>query len=120
MNKKYSILPGAQEVRRQYWNNIFAAIDGIVFNTQGGFDLASKIYPNVKKHSNVAIMPVAIEGAIHPKEKSEAGKELRIAILGHFAHHKGADVIREAIEQLANKDVSFYFFGSHWLRVCFF
>ena len=61
LNKKYSIEAGSQQIRRQYWNNLFSEIDGLIFNTQGGFELVAKIYPNVANHANVAILPVAIE-----------------------------------------------------------
>ena len=111
LNKKYSIEAGSQEIRRQYWNNLFSEIDGLIFNTQGGFELVGKIYPNVANHANVAILPVAIEPIEIPKEQIRNSNELRVAILGNFVHHKGADVVVQAIEQLAGENISFHFFG---------
>lgn len=111
LNKKYSIEAGSQQIRRQYWNNLFSEIDGLIFNTQGGFELVAKIYPNVANHANVAILPVAIEPIEIPKEQIRNSDELRVAILGHFVHHKGADVVVQAIEQLAGENISFHFFG---------
>ena len=111
LNKKYSIEAGSQQIRRQYWNNLFSEIDGLIFNTQGGFELAAKIYPNVANHANVAILPVAIEPIEIPKEQIRNSDELRVAILGNFVHHKGADVVVQAIEQLAGENISFHFFG---------
>ena len=111
LNKKYSIEGGSQQTRRQYWNNLFSEIDGLIFNTQGGFELVAKIYPNVANHANVAILPVAIEPIEIPKEQIRNSDELRVAILGHFVHHKGADVVVQAIEQLAGENISFHFFG---------
>jgi glycosyltransferase involved in cell wall biosynthesis len=111
LNKKYSIEPGSQQIRRKYWNNLFAAVDGLIFNTQGGFEIAAKIYPNVANHLNVAILPVAIEPIEIPKGLARKSDEIRVAILGHFVHHKGADVVVQAVEQLAGENISFHFFG---------
>jgi glycosyltransferase involved in cell wall biosynthesis len=111
LNKKYAILPGSQQIRRSYWNALFTYLDGLIFNTQGSFDLVSKIYPEVASHINVMVLPVAIEEVIRPALPPKTGDELRVAILGNLNHHKGADVIIEAIEQLAEKNVSFHFFG---------
>ncbi|NQW57555.1 MAG: glycosyltransferase [Polynucleobacter sp.] len=111
LNKKYSILPGSQLIRREYWDSLFKYLDGLIFNTQGGFDLVSKIYPEVATHPNVAILPVAIEEVVRPKLPPKTSDELRVAILGNLNHHKGADVIIEAIEQLAKENISFHFFG---------
>jgi glycosyltransferase involved in cell wall biosynthesis len=111
LNKKYAILPGSQQIRRAYWNVLFTYLDGLIFNTQGSFDLVSKIYPEVASHINVMVLPVAIEEVIRPALPPKTGDELRVAILGNLNHHKGADVIIEAIEQLANENISFHFFG---------
>jgi glycosyltransferase involved in cell wall biosynthesis len=111
LNKKYAILPGSQQIRRAYWNALFNYLDGLIFNTQGSFDLVSKIYPEVASHINVMVLPVAIEEVIRPALSPKTGDELRVAILGNLNHHKGADVIIEAIEQLADKNISFHFFG---------
>jgi glycosyltransferase involved in cell wall biosynthesis len=111
LNKKYSILPGSQLIRREYWDALFQYLDGLIFNTQGSFDLVSKIYPKVASHPNVAILPVAIEEIGRPQLPPKTSDELRVAILGNLNHHKGADVIIEAIEQLAGENISFHFFG---------
>jgi glycosyltransferase involved in cell wall biosynthesis len=111
LNKKYGIEPGSQAIRRAYWNNLFSDIDGLIFNTQGGFDLAAKIYPNVANHLNVEILPVAIESIEIPKVEKRDSDELRVAILGNFVHHKGADVTLEVIQNLTGENISFHFFG---------
>lgn len=111
LQKKYSILPGSQHRRREYWNALFQYLDGLIFNTQGSFNLVSKIYPSVASHPNTRILPVAIEEVIQPQLLSKTSNELRVAILGNLNHHKGADVIIEVIEQLANENISFHFFG---------
>jgi glycosyltransferase involved in cell wall biosynthesis len=111
LNKKYSILPGSQLIRREYWDSLFKYLDGLIFNTRGGFDLVSKIYPEVASHPNVEILPVAIEEVVRPKLPPKTSDELKVAILGNLNHHKGADVIIEAIEQLAKENISFHFFG---------
>jgi glycosyltransferase involved in cell wall biosynthesis len=111
LNNKYAILPGSQQIRREYWGELFKYIDGLIFNTQGGFDLVSKIYPEVASHPNVAILPVAIEEIIRPALPPKSGDELKVAILGNLNHHKGANVIIEAIEQLSGDNISFHFFG---------
>jgi len=111
LNKKFSILSGSQLIRREYWDSLFKYLDGLIFNTKGGFDLVSKIYPEVASHPNVAILPVAIEEVVRPKLPPKTSDELRVAILGNLNYHKGADVIIEAIDQLAKENISFHFFG---------
>jgi len=111
LQKKYSILPGSQQIRREYWGKLFKDLDGLIFNTQGSFNLAAQIYPSVASHANVAILPVAIEEVVRPKMPTKTSDELRVAILGNLNHHKGADVIIGAIEQLSNENISFHFFG---------
>ena len=111
LNKKYSILPGSQLIRREYWDALFQYLDGLIFNTQGSFELVSKIYPKVASHPNVAVLPVAIEEILRPQLPQKISDELRVAILGNLNHHKGADVIIEVIEQLAGENISFHFFG---------
>lgn len=111
LQKKYSILPGSQQIRRRYWDELFNYLDGLIFNTQGSFNFVSKIYPSVASHPNIAILPVAIEEVVRPKLPPRTSDELRVAILGNLNHHKGADVIMEAIEQLTNENISFHFFG---------
>ena len=111
LNKKYSILPGSQELRREYWNKLFTSIDALIFNTKGGFELVSKLYSGVASHSEVVILPVAIEGFGRQKLSPKDNNELRVAILGNLNQHKGADVIIEAIEQLGDENISFHFFG---------
>lgn len=111
LEKKYSILPGSQQIRRGYWNELFKYLDGLIFNTQGSFSLVSKIYPTVASHPNVAIMPVAIEEVSRPQLPPKSNDELKVAILGNLNHHKGANVIIEAIEQLSDENISFHFFG---------
>ena len=111
LNKKYGIEPGSQVTRRAYWNNLFSDINGLIFNTQGGFELVAKIYPNVANHPNVKILPVAIESIEIPQVKKRDGDELKVAILGNFVHHKGADLILDAIKNLTSENISFHFFG---------
>ena len=111
LGKKFSIMSGSQEIRRKYWHALFANIDGLIFNTQGGFDLVSKIYPNIAKHPNLVFLPVAIEKMSHPEIPRKNDKGLKVAIIGNFTHHKGADYVLEAIELLVNEDIYFHFFG---------
>jgi glycosyltransferase involved in cell wall biosynthesis len=111
LNKKYAIEPGSQGIRRAYWNNLFTDIDGLIFNTQGSFELVAKIYPNVANHPKVEILPVAIESIEIPKVDKRDSDELRVAILGNFVYHKGADVILDAIKNLTSENISFHFFG---------
>lgn len=111
LNNKYAILPGSQQIRRGYWGELLKCFDGLIFNTQGGFDLVSKIYPEVASHPNVVILPVAIEEIIRPELPANSGDGLKVAILGNLNHHKGADVIMEVIEQLSGENISFHFFG---------
>ena len=102
-------MPGSQQIRREYWSELFQHVNGLIFNTQGEFNLASKIYPSVSSHPNIAILPVTIEEIVRPQLPPKTSDQLRVAILGNLNHHKGADVIIEAIERLANEIFPFIF-----------
>ncbi|WP_439683303.1 Glycosyltransferase [Cupriavidus oxalaticus] len=108
----HHILPGGQAARRAYWDGVLAICDALVFNTQGALDLASRIYPSVGAHPKAVVLPVPIEPVSRVVEATrQAGQVLKVAVLGNFTPHKGADVIARVIPLLANSNVEFHIFG---------
>lgn len=105
-------LPGSQATRRAYWDRILAAIDTLVFNTHGGFELTAKIYPAVAKHKNAVVLPVPMLPIQSRRlEKKSEPNPLKVAILGNFTSHKGANVIARVIPLFEHSNIEFHIFG---------
>lgn len=108
----YHILPGSQAARRAYWDWLVAAIDTLVFNTQGSYELTASIYPAVSTHKNVVVLPVPIMPDSGSNFRNNLGlKPFKVAILGNFLRHKGADIIARAFPYFENSNVEFHIFG---------
>lgn len=58
--EKHSIPPGSQATRRNFWNGVLGATDVLVFNTAGTRDILSDVYPAVREHRGLKIVPVPI------------------------------------------------------------
>jgi glycosyltransferase involved in cell wall biosynthesis len=90
--------------------------DALIFNTHSSYDIASAVYPEIAQSDKTYILPVAINDL--PKNNSIAlqGRPilppLKVAVLGNFCFHKGADLIVGAIEALQNDSIEFHIFGS--------
>jgi glycosyltransferase involved in cell wall biosynthesis len=108
----HHILPGSQAARRAYWDWIIAAVDTLVFNTQGGYELTANIYPSVSEHCNVVVLPVPIMPIqVRLLEEKPGFNPLKVAILGNFLHHKGGDVIARVFPFFEHGNVEFHIFG---------
>lgn len=108
----HHVLPGSQATRRAYWDCILAAIDTLVFNTQGGFELTAKIYPAVAKHKNAVVLPVPMLPIQSRRlEKKSEPNPLKVAILGNFTSHKGSNVIVRVFPLFEHSNIEFHIFG---------
>ena len=108
----HHILPSSQAVRRAYWDRVLAAVDTLVFNTQGGYELVAKVYPSVDQHKNVVVLPVPVLPLqVEKAEKRDEDGPLRVAILGNFTWQKGGDVIARVIPLFKNCNIEFHVFG---------
>ncbi len=116
--KKGNILPGSQVARRDFWNGILAAADLLFFNTAGGRDLVRTIYPAVRQHHGVRVLPVPIldDETVAKRDAPEraatpATPPLKIALLGNVTMGKGGNLFAPAASALANAAVEFHIFG---------
>ncbi|WP_250865921.1 glycosyltransferase [Caballeronia sp. INSB1] len=119
--KKRQILPGSQAARRDFWNGVLAASDLIFFNTAGVRNLVGGIYPAVRQHLGVRVLPVPIlddEPVLAPKPQCANAQEatrpagpLKVALLGNVTVGKGGDLFAPAAAALANAAVEFHVFG---------
>jgi len=108
----HHVLPGSQAARRAYWDSILEAIDTLVFNTQGGYELTARIYPAVANHKNVVVLPVPmLPIQVHRHYKKSEPDPLKVAILGNFTSHKGGNIIARAIPLLEHSNIEFHIFG---------
>lgn len=112
LSKDYHVLPGTQATRRGYWNFILAAIDTIIFNTQGSYNLAAQIYPALEKERNGIVLPIPMVPIQGNRESYNSKSDfLKIAILGNFSWQKGADIITNVIPLFKNSAIEFHIFG---------
>jgi glycosyltransferase involved in cell wall biosynthesis len=111
LRSMYNILPGAQELRRSYWNELFSNVGTLIFNTEGGHGLASRIYGSINSHTSKFILPVATINPSRDQKCAKSTQKLRVAILGNLLFHKGANTIIEAIYSLIHSNIEFHFFG---------
>ncbi|WP_250440124.1 glycosyltransferase [Caballeronia sp. AZ1_KS37] len=114
--KKRQILPGSQAARRAFWNGVLEASDLIFFNTEGGRNLVRTIYPAVRQHAGVHVLPVPILDDDTVSSRSsrtvkQAGKPLNVALLGNVTVGKGGDLFAPAAAALATAHVEFHVFG---------
>ena len=116
LSNSYNIKSGSQAQRRVYWDRMLNRLDGIIFNTRFSYDLSAKIFPSIAKHKQIFIAPTPIHN-LNYLQRNEIKKEfsapLKVAILGNFSFHKGAEVITRAIKFLIKENikVEFHIFG---------
>lgn len=112
LSKDHQVLPGTQASRRSYWNFILASIDTIIFNTEGSYNLAAQIYPALEKRKNGIVLPIPMVSIQRKRENDKSKSDfLKIAILGNFSWHKGADIIANIIPLFKNFAIEFHVFG---------
>ncbi|RQR28835.1 glycosyltransferase [Burkholderia sp. Bp9143] len=108
--QKHGIAPGSQARRRNFWDDVLRHIDLLAFNTAGGRAIYGGIFPGVRLHPNVRVLPVPIpDGA--PPARSRGRLPLRVAFLGNVTRQKGGDVFTRIVPLLANSPVEFHVFG---------
>jgi len=111
LSSKYGILPGSQLRRRNAWANLLGDCDALIFNTEASRSLVTDIYPEIRKHPVQMIAPVPITTVSKNCNHSPTTTPLKVAILGNFIHHKGADTIVQAIKVLSKEAIEFHIFG---------
>jgi glycosyltransferase involved in cell wall biosynthesis len=116
--KRSNILPGSQAARRDFWNGVLAASDLLFFNTAGVRDLVRTIYPAVRQHRGVRVLPVPIlddetvaQCAAPAQAVGHAAPPLKVALLGNVTKGKGGNLFAPAASALANAAVEFHVFG---------
>jgi glycosyltransferase involved in cell wall biosynthesis/spore maturation protein CgeB len=115
--KKRQILPGSQAARRDFWNGVLAAMDLIFFSTSGVRNLVGAIYPAVRQHAGIRVLPVPIlddqpvDAHAPQPTVGQSAKPLRVALLGNVTLGKGGDLFAPAASALASAPVEFHVFG---------
>lgn len=105
-------LPGSQASRRVYWDYILAEIGTLVFNTQGSYELASRVYPSVESHKNVEVLPVPMMPiAGRGIERGVDPIPLKVAILGNFTPQKGGNIMARVMPLMDHSNIEFHIFG---------
>lgn len=108
--QKHKIPPGSQAQRRTFWDDVLRHVDLLVFNTAGGHAIHSGIYPAVRLHPNVRVLPVPIpDGPPQPRDPGRL--PLKVAFLGNVTRQKGGEVFTRIVPMLASAPVEFHVFG---------
>ncbi|KWF29276.1 glycosyltransferase [Burkholderia pseudomultivorans] len=108
--QKHGIAPGSQAQRRNFWDDVLRRIDLLVFNTAGSQATYRGIYPAVRIHQNVRILPVPIPDG-PPSMRKRGQPPLRIAFLGNVTRQKGGDIFKSIVPLLVSAPVEFHVFG---------
>ncbi|QRR12683.1 glycosyltransferase [Burkholderia sp. MS389] len=111
--QKHHVAPGSQALRRSFWNDTLSRVDMLVFNTSHSKNIYERIYPSVRLHSNVQVLPVPIPDSTATATTRNHTKStpLKIAWLGNITHQKGGDVLSRALPLLASAPVELHLFG---------
>ncbi|WP_428840593.1 glycosyltransferase family protein [Burkholderia multivorans] len=108
--EKHQIVNGSQATRRAFWNDVLRHLDMIVFNTDYSRHTFERIYPAVRQHPCVRVLPVPIpDGPV--RRQHQTLQPLKIALLGNVTFQKGGDVLGRALTQLRSTPVEFHVFG---------
>jgi glycosyltransferase involved in cell wall biosynthesis len=112
LSNTYGVLPGSQLKRRSAWRELLASCNALIFNTQSSVDLIASIYPEIGKHPNQYLAPVPIPPITRIEKQPLQPSPLKVAVMGNFLHHKGADTILSAMKALQNEAIEFHVFGN--------
>jgi len=108
--QKHHIAAGSQATRRAFWNDVLSRLDLIIFNTDYSRHTFERVYPAVRQHPKVRVLPVPIpDGTVQQKLNKDF--PLKIAILGNVTLQKGGDVLMRALPLLASDSIEFHIFG---------
>jgi glycosyltransferase involved in cell wall biosynthesis len=108
----YGVLPSSQTKRRNAWRDLLASCNALIFNTQSSLDLIASIYPEIAKHPRQYFAPVPIPPIAKIEKQPAQPSLLKVAVMGNFLHHKGADTILSAMKALKNEAIEFHVFGN--------
>ncbi|HDR9140315.1 TPA: glycosyltransferase, partial [Burkholderia vietnamiensis] len=109
--QKHHIAPGSQAIRRSFWNDVLSRVDMLVFNTKQSKRIYERIYPSVRSHANVQVIPVPIPDRTAATTCHTKPTPLKVAWLGNVTHQKGGDILARALPLLAHAPVEFHLFG---------
>jgi glycosyltransferase involved in cell wall biosynthesis len=112
LSNAYGILPGSQSKRRNAWRDLIASCNALIFNTQSGLDLIAALYPEINQHPKQYFAPVPIPPIRKIEKQLVQPSPLKIAVMGNFLHHKGADTILSAMKALKDEAIEFHVFGT--------
>jgi len=112
LSNSYGLLPGSQSKRRNAWTDLLSSCNVLIFNTQSSKDLIASIYPEISKHPRQYLAPVPILPITRIDRQLAQSSPLKVAVMGNFLHHKGADTILSAMNALQNEAIEFHVFGN--------
>ena len=112
LSNTYGILPGAQSKRRTAWRDLLVSCNALIFNTQSSLDLILSIYPEINQGPKQYFAPVPIVPIGRIEKEPAQMQPLKVAVMGNFLHHKGADTILSAMKVLKDEAIEFHVFGT--------
>ena len=112
LSNAYGVLPGSQLKRRSAWRELLASCNALIFNTQSSVDLIASIYPEISKYPNQYLAPVPSPPITKIEKQPLQPSPLKVAVMGNFLHHKGADTILSAMKVLQDEAIEFHVFGN--------
>jgi glycosyltransferase involved in cell wall biosynthesis len=112
LSNAYGVLPGSQLKRRNAWKDLLASCNALIFNTQSSVDLITSIYPEISKHPKQYLAPVPIPPITRIEKQPAQPSPLKVAVMGNFLHHKGADTILSTMKALKDESIEFHVFGN--------
>lgn len=114
LHSKHRIAPGSQAQRRMFWNEMLRNLDVLVFNTAGAQQTFAAMYPAVREHPRVELLPVPIaDGAPRLRAHRDGPRQgpLKIALLGNVTLQKGGELLERVLPLLQRNDVEIHVFG---------
>lgn len=99
--------PDSQARRRRFWRGSLSAIDIVLAGSAASARLLHRLYPETEARTRLLPPPINRVSA----GEIAGGGPLKVAHLGNFARHKGAEAILESIGRCAGQPVEFHIFG---------
>ncbi|MBU0798764.1 MAG: glycosyltransferase [Alphaproteobacteria bacterium] len=100
--------PGSQARRRRFMRDSLAAIDVVLAGSAASAALLQHFYLETAARTHLLPPPV---NAAPPRPAPREAGPLKVAHLGNFGRHKGADTILEVIARCQGQPVEFHIFG---------
>ncbi len=107
-SKRVSYLRGTMQKRRAFYERVLKSADVII-----GYSETTKAYHEsiFKGLDNLQIMPLPAPTKNQSRADSKQTEIFKIAILGNFSAHKGADLYLDLFNSMANENVEFHIYG---------